>query len=226
MTSSIYNYMNNAKVWLPMTMEVHDSTNVRTLDKSGNGLHFRFGDGVTTNTFPTKISNQRGYSFDGVNDYLEALANQTNAITSGTWAVLYREKPPIGTEYIYSHWDAGGVRALLLHTASNLQFFCGDAVNNSFVTTVPLQGQVSFFVGYRTTDGFRRTYYNGLLGTPINTGVSLPSTTVAVNPRIGNGPAGGQSSCDVLWYGHWEYALTELQIRDLEARLKRQINDV
>ena len=226
MTSSIYNYQNNAKVWLPMTSACHDPTNVRTLDKSGNNLHFRFGDGATIGTFPTKLS-ARGYSFDGTNDYLAALANQNNPITQATWVVLYREKPITTTEYIYSHWDAvGGVRALLLQTVASLQFYCGDLVNNSFVSIAPTPGQVSFFAGYRTTDGFRRSYYNRFIGVPINTGVTLPSTTVVPNPRLGNGTTGGQCSCDILWYGHWEYALTELQLRDLEARLRRQLNDV
>lgn len=225
MTSPIYNYQNEAKLWLPMTAACHDPVNVRTLDVSGNGLHYRFGDGATANTFPTKLS-ARGYSFDGANDYLIALANQTNPITQATWAVLYREKPITTTEYLYSHWDAGGVRALLLQTTANLQFYCGDIVNTSAVNTAPIPGQVSFFAGYRTTDGFRRTYYNGLIGVPNITGVTLPSTVVAINPRLGNGAGGGQCSCDILWHGHWEYALSELQLRDLEARLRRELNDV
>jgi hypothetical protein len=31
---------------------------------------------------------------------------------------------------------------------------------------------------------------------------------------------------NVYFVGAWSYALTELQIRDLEARLRRQLNDV
>jgi hypothetical protein len=225
MTSSVYNYVNNAKLWLPMTAACHDPVNVRTLDKSGNGLHYRFGDGVTANTFPTKLT-ARGYSFDGSNDYLIALANQTNAITEATWAVLYRETLVTTTEYISSHWDAGGTRHLILHTTSNIQFYCGDIVNFALVNTAPIRGQASFVAGYRTIDGFRRVYYNGIVGTPSNTGVTLPSTTVISNPYLGRGSGGGISSCDILWHGHWEYALSELQLRDLEQRLRRQLNDV
>lgn len=226
MTSAVYNYQNEAALWLPMTAECHDPVNLRTLDVSGNGLHYRFGDGATVATFPTKLS-ARGYSFDGSNDYLIALANETNPITQATWAVLYREKPVTTTEYFYSHWDVvNGVRALLIQTTSSVQFYCGDIVNSSPVNIAPSPGQVSFFAGYRTTDGFRRSYYNGFFGVPVNAGVSLPSTTVAINPRLGNGSSGGQSSCDILWYGHWEYALSELQLRDLEARLRRELNDV
>uniref|UniRef100_A0A6M3XLE5 Lectin/glucanase superfamily protein n=1 Tax=viral metagenome TaxID=1070528 RepID=A0A6M3XLE5_9ZZZZ len=59
-----FTYRNKAVIDLPMTMENHDPTNVRTLDVSGNGNHGTFED------TPTKLTTSKGYSFDGTNDDL------------------------------------------------------------------------------------------------------------------------------------------------------------
>ena len=138
MTSSVYNYVNNAKVWLPMTAATHDATNLRTLDKSGNGLHFRFGNGVTSTTYPAKLPSQHGYSFDG-GDYLEAPVNQTNALSQATWAVLSSTNFPTSQD-VYSHWSSGPnvVRALLWavygSSPPEFRFYCGDIANPASIT--------------------------------------------------------------------------------------------
>lgn len=225
------NYINEAKVWLPMTMETHDAGNLRTLDKSGNGLHFQFGDGATSTTYPTKLAS-RGYSFDGTTDYLEALENQTNAITEGTWAVFYRSNPlthGVNLQDIYSHFDgSGNARAIVYFITTEMRFYCGDVTNFAAlnISCIP-RGQNSLIVGRLTSDGYRRLWINGINSAPNNTGITTPSISVTTKPRIGarysnTVYAGGR----IYWYGHWEYALTELQMRDLEARLRRQFNDV
>jgi hypothetical protein len=210
-----------------MMAKTHDPTNVRTLDVSGNGLHFRFGDGITSNTYPTKNPGQRGYTFDGSNDRLVAIANQTNAITQGTWVVFYAPTNQAATYDVYSHYDFVNLRAVILTTSTQVQFYCGDAISAASLTIALPIGQAIFAAGYRTTDGFRRLYVNGLLGTPNNTGTSTPSTIVATNPHLGGrSGVGNMMPGRIFWYGHWEYALSELQLRDLEARLRRQLNDV
>jgi hypothetical protein len=234
MTSSVYNYVNNAKLWLPMTAACHDATNLRTLDKSGNGLNFRFGNGVTSTTYPAKLSGQRGYSFDG-GDYLEALANQTNAITSGTWAVLSFIKAAASQD-IYSHFSSGPtvVRAVIMAVYGTappeLRFYCGDTANPAYIAnaTAFRDDTVLFVAGTVSSVGNRRIYANGLYGTDSSAGTNVPGAP-ATFPRIG---ARGDNSTfvqppgKVFWYGHWEYALSELQLRDLEQRLRRQLNDV
>jgi hypothetical protein len=234
MTSSIYNYQNNAKLWLPMTAACHDPGNVRTLDKSGNGLHFRFGNGVTSTTYPAKISGQRGYSFDG-GDYLEALANQTNVITSGTWATFCSVKVATSQD-LYSHFSSGPtvMRALIMAvygaTPPDVRFYCGDIVNPAYITDATcLRNNTSLFVaGVLTAAGLRRIYANGSYGVDSSAGVVAPGAPMTL-PCLG-ARAGGSSFLQppgkIFWYGHWEYALTELQLRDLEARLRRQLNDV
>lgn len=60
---STYTYQNRATCILPMGAAQHDAAGARTLDVSGKGNHFTFGNGVTGTTFPTKLAT-RGYSFD------------------------------------------------------------------------------------------------------------------------------------------------------------------
>ena len=218
------NYCNDAKVWLPMTQAAHDAGNVRTLDVSGNGLHYRFGDGSTAGTFPTKLSGQRGYQFDGSNDYLEALENQTNAITEGTWAVFFRQNS-LGTYYCYGHSDASSNRGILLTLASDVRFYSGDS-DIAIISIVPLLGQACFLAGTVNALG-RRVYYNGLVSAYNNLGTKTPSTTVSGNPRLGINYGGGNPLPGrIYWYGHWETALTEIQLRDLESRLRKEFNNV
>ena len=64
-----WRYREHTKFYLPMRAEQHDPVNVRTLDSSGNGNHFTFGDGSTAATYPTKLA-RRGYEGDGSNTYL------------------------------------------------------------------------------------------------------------------------------------------------------------
>lgn len=67
--NAVYAYRDSAVVNLPMSMEQHDPTNVRSLDISGNGHHGVFGDGSTPGTYPTK-TDKNGYDFDGAAEYL------------------------------------------------------------------------------------------------------------------------------------------------------------
>lgn len=57
---STFTYQDRATCILPMGNAQHDSVGKRTLDVSGKGNHFRFGDGITPGTFPVKLPT-RGY---------------------------------------------------------------------------------------------------------------------------------------------------------------------
>lgn len=225
MTSSVYNYVNNAKVWLPMMAATHDPVNVRTLDVSGNNNHFRFADGVTSSAFPTKQS-QRGYFFNNAaSQYMYSLNNLTNALTSGTWALFFTTINISFTRDLYFHSNGADVRAVLYQNGNLIRFFCGDIANDANIAITT--SSPHFVVGRRTADGYRRIYMDGINGTPNNAGVSVPSITVPTNPVIGARATAGPNyhNGNILWHGYWEYALSDLQIIDLEARLRRRIND-
>lgn len=227
MTSSVYNYQNEAKIWLPMTSECHDPVNVRTLDVSGNNLHYRFGDGVTAGTFPSKLSGRRGYYFDASAMYLEALANQTNPITAGTWACFIRSYNNTLNYDIWTHFDGVGTCRALLGLSGGVLFYSGDLTNYALLNNVQVYPRMTgVLIAGTVSSGIRRVYAGGYWGTPNAAGVAVPGNPTTL-PRIGaryNGAA--KYPGEVLWSGHWEYALTDVQMRDLEARLRRELNDV
>jgi len=70
--NSNFNYAEKATLHLPMRLADHDPTNVKTLDRSGNGKDATFGDGSTSTTYPTKLS-AHGYELDG-GDYFKGTA--------------------------------------------------------------------------------------------------------------------------------------------------------
>jgi hypothetical protein len=74
-------YEQRATIILPMRLQDHDPTNLKTLDVSGHGYHATFGDGVTPTTYPTKLTGKRGYSFDGSTDYLSFPASLNGVFT-------------------------------------------------------------------------------------------------------------------------------------------------
>lgn len=207
-----------------MTMETYDASNLRALDKSGNGLHFQFGNGATSTTYPTKLTS-RGYSFDGTTDYLKALNNQTNAITEGTWAIFARVSNYDAIRVWTEHRDATNYRYRILHTTTDLRFYSGDGTNYATLGLPPI-GMATTVIGTVTSSG-RRLYCNGVISAYNNTGTPIPSTLVTATPVIGSDYAlSSYLPGRIYWFGHWEYALSELQMKDLEMRLRRQLNDV
>jgi len=60
-SGALWNYLNEADLHLPMKLENHDPTNSKTLDVSSNGF-----DGTLVNG-PTKLTNTKGYRFNGTN---------------------------------------------------------------------------------------------------------------------------------------------------------------
>jgi hypothetical protein len=75
-----YRYLDDASLILTGAMECHDPTGHRALDLSGNGNHVTLGDGAGTGE-PTKLP-EHGYSFDGVDDYLDGLPALTGSYTA------------------------------------------------------------------------------------------------------------------------------------------------
>lgn len=227
MTSSIYNYMNNAKVILPMTAACHDPVNVRTLDKSGNGLHFRFGDGATAGTFPTKLTTH-GYNFNGTTNYLEALANQTSVITEATWVWYGSLDRNVDSQDLVSHFDATITRVLIIANAASIGFYCGDLTNFCIANSATYQPQgTNIFIAGTVKVGDTRKLYVDNHGPFTNaTGTLVPGAPTTL-PRIGvRYNASRYLDGRTVWYGHWERALTQIELMNLHARLRREINDV
>jgi len=228
MTSSVYNYQQNAKLWLPMTAACHDPGNLRTLDKSGNNLHATFGDGATPGTYPTKLST-RGYYLNG-SSYLDVgLAPSLDFTTIGTVVVFF--KPTASATNFRAiitkqNWITGanGYSIYLNYPViSTIVDIRQLAVANAVTVASPnVDHRQAHFLSSRWDTSKLRLYLDGYQ--------SEVNQTVNATPAGFRFLIGGTNTYNltgnIYFVGAWNYALSELQLRDLEARLRRQLNDV
>lgn len=236
MTSSVYNYMQNAKVWLPMTAACHDATNLRTLDRSGNNNHATFGDGATATTFPTKISGRRGYSFDG-GDYLNLgdLPFLSNA-TQFTFALaLSNRRNNLSNYYLAKRVsDTALIRLWNFPTAPGYLFLYltnGSAITNAYIapnTPVTEGGLVILTITYNGALASNRVKFNVDSTNYLPTGDTTPVTTANLagsNLLIGGNVAPYYVG-NYHFFAAWDYVLSQVQVADLSNRLFRSYNDV
>lgn len=104
---------------LPMRIDDHDITNVRTLDRSGYANHATLGDGSTSTTYPTKKTVGDGYTFDGTTDYMQS--QSTISFSSCTFGALCR-------------FDAQSLRTVLAHGDTGDLFVLGAGVEGGVGT--------------------------------------------------------------------------------------------
>jgi hypothetical protein len=199
----IWKYTDDYVCHLPMDLAHHDPVNNRTLDISGNGNHARFGDGVTPAQYPVKNTNSRGYSFDGVAQYLYIAAstvlNKTDNLHYSFWMRDNQYLNPATFDMVLVKWPGS-------YNPTAWGFFLQNGAADSFAakfngadgtsTAVAVNGQllddrqrhmvtVTFSSGTYTVyvDGVQR-YHAAIAG------VSTTLTDNAANPLyIGGGAA-------------------------------------
>ncbi len=231
MTSSIYNYQNNAKLWLPMTAACHDPGNVRTLDKSGNNLNATFGNGATPATYPTKLGS-RGYSDDG-GDYLN-VGDQAALNFGATGSVCVLLKAGVNaTNYQFivgkQNWTTGNNGYSMWLNITNAlprMDIRGGGLTNVVSLTTPISNRLVHFLAMVWNGTLLTGYVDDEIVSTAQTtnpayAVARPFTIFADSQTLAYNTTG-----NIYFVGAWDYALTLLQIRDLEARLRRQLNDV
>ncbi len=95
---TVFDYLQDAVVNLPMRLEDHDPVNTRTLDRSGNGRHGTLVAGVTKNT------RERGYFFDGTDDAIsiphDSGLNFTDGLTVACWIKHDPTQAGVNVRYI------------------------------------------------------------------------------------------------------------------------------
>ncbi len=223
-TNQTFNYNKRATFILPMTADCHDATNVRTLDVSGKGNHFTFGDGSTASTFPTKLA-RRGYSFDG-GDYMTRAPVQTSGNTITVCALI--DMTSIASEQSIVSQDrtdgAAPVTFLLHNYSGNFQFYSGNASASS-AANFPNQKGLSFLVGQY--DGTSTKIWRNLVaGTNAATPIALAYNALDVSSigRRANGTVKLAAGNNVLFAAVFPFALTPLQVADLHLKLQKNIN--
>jgi len=134
-------------IHLDMNASSFDPTNNLVSDVSGNGLHFQRGDNVTSTTYPTKISGQKGYSFDG-GDYLKRTGE----------TLLLKPSVSVSVLSFVKNNDNGN------YTTFGI---CGDYTG----------GGGSFFGYFLSKDNTNKCYFNICKGTGVTQGVHWQKVT-------------------------------------------------
>ena len=156
-SGDVWNYREDTKFYLPMRAEQHDPVNVRTLDASGNGNHFQFGDGSTAATFPAKLT-RRGYQGDGVDTHLrntsigniynsdvsiECVAELFNETTNGLWCI--RDGFQDGIQFAYE--GGGGTLAARYNTVTaSAAFPIIRGVKRHLLVTFDVSGNMTLYI--------------------------------------------------------------------------------
>ena len=155
--NSMFAWQNRAGTVLQMRSTDYDIGNVRTLDSSGNGMHFQLGDGANPATYPTQGVGLM--SFDGA-QWLQSLADVPQPVGAYSVAVTLRDSTGLTGKPVFSMVDDANndTNMMLLLSGGQWRFNTGGG----FVRT----GDVRFGVNETlvcTWDGAQaRIYRNGV----------------------------------------------------------------
>lgn len=234
--NSVFNYNDKATLILPMTNRCHDITNVQTLDVTKNGNHFRLGDGVTANTFPTKLTRSKGYSKNTLgNSYFQhanipTLFSRPFAISIllniNNWAVsplLFSQSN--GTTYsIQNYLNCDNSSGVIYFVAYNGGYISMATFN---IPNKP-RGLMHLVLNYKDlTTPTGKCWFNGR---DVTTGFTSTGVWFNNNEQFLLGcyyPGLQHLRENIYDFRIWDgMALTELQIKDLYHNLLRELNRV
>jgi len=210
----------------------------KTLDVSGNNNHATFGDGSTTSTFPTKLSERRGYNLSGDNQYLFVdKAVMTNCYTNNALTVtaLIKTEDLLNENYpsIFAVKNEGGTLKHLLvvkyDTAGNSGIISTVLNINGTRRDIQVSGKIIPEKVYQiismSFDGTNRTVtLNGeqILNSALYDGAL---TDINADLRIGKeGSSAYYYNGDINSYVLHSKALSPIQTKDLHINLIQSIN--
>lgn len=229
-SNSSFVYEKRSSLILPMRLQDHDISNVRTLDVSGRGNHFTLGDGVTPATYPTKLTSGRGYSFDGVNDYVVSACTVGDLLTAGEGTIIVTMKalaaaPVAGIPYLGSiilmdrFAAAGGYIHIVQANIGGLDriWVCGFDIAERQIGVEYGIGE-TMVIGWVHHDGNLYAYKNGvLIGTVALSGaiwLHAPHNIYIGAPQILGTPFNGE----IYGVEMSKNAMTEIQMKDYSLR--------
>lgn len=239
--NSTYNYQNKAVLNLPLDMANHDPTNVRTLDVSGGGNNAEFGDGSTSSTYPTKLTDSHGYDFDGTADYLVAsMGTDLNVGNTGSLTFKIEFSPDFDYDdndvtYLYGSSAESIFAVIKQNNASNndLDIWMGNEKIDSVVeaTYSPYwkKGQRNVLIvsgtGGDGTSNVTQAWLNGV--SIMNDTVEWYGGTTVATINIGSSysPANYYDG-KIHSFQVFPLAITKLQNEDILLNSNKKINDI
>jgi len=221
---STYAYRNSSICYLPMTMETHDPANVRTLDVSGNGNHFTFGDGVTADRFPRKLAT-RGYAVNLDGGITEYFGRNMFFDPNADFTMCYHiDSRNTSTFYFWCHRDGAGdgTYHVFVSGASSRMVYQGitdtengqQPINKTFGFVADVSANLGQFV-----DGV-------LTGESDISGQTIDVTDPSFFIGRRNGDLATVYEGYVYQFQVWDRVLTPMQVADWHIRAMKQVNHV
>lgn len=217
-TGTMFDYDRFCVCDLPFSLATHDVSNKRSLDVSGNNAHATWGDGSTTTTFPTKLANSRGYSFDG-GDYMRTPILPTAVMSA---YILYSRNSAPATKSLFGCTD-GGSPALIFAlddtvTTGIYKFYPrGVALNTDGLAGREIQSFMCETAGSTNrviVNG--QSIFNGVLVTN-----NLNNLGIAIGCKNSAGVYGGNITGNIYKFAIYQnYYLNRIQALDLDIRAK------
>jgi len=208
---------------LPMLDATHDATGKRTLDVSGNGNHFTFGDGVTTDRFPVKLPT-RGYSINMTGGITEYFGRNMFFDPNADFTMCYHiDSRSTSTVYFWCHRDGAGDGVYHIFSgASSRMLYQGVAdiendqqpINKTFGFVADVSGNLGHFV-----DGV-------LIGESDISGQTIDVTDPSFFIGRRNGDLANPYEGYIYQFQAWDRVLTPIQIADWHIRAMREINQI
>jgi len=219
---STYAYRNNSICYLPMTMETHDPANVRTLDVSGNGNHFTFGDGAGARE-PTKLAT-RGYEFPG--DMTRYLGRNMFFNPNADFTICYHVGfYKLSTQFVWSYRDSTGDGIYQYILGNGNSYMEYNAARN--IKPMPSFSNITFAYS-ADVSGRLDQFHDGILSDDIDDisgeTINVTDPSFFIGRRNGDTSVGFQGK--FYQFQVWDYLLTPMQIADWHIRAMKQVNHV
>lgn len=217
-TGTMFRYDDYCVCDLPFDIAHHDTVNKRSLDVSGYNNHATWGDGSTSTTFPTKLANSRGYSFDG-GDYMRTPILPTAVMSS---YIMFGNRTP-NTKTIFGSAAGGFTLYWVIRdtvTSGNLLFYIGSG-SEAYSKAFPNPAILSFCMRTDSAANKHRILENGVIENsnsavrnPVN-GFEIALGGLNVAGAYTAGPVQ-----NIYTFKHYSKYLNQLQAMDIDIRAK------
>lgn len=217
--NSMFSYMDYCIQLLPMRIQDHDIANARTLDRSGNNNHAQLGNGSTTTTFPTKLSDRPGYYFDGGDHMVTTILP---VATQSIYCLFSRRVAVPATCTYFGCYNSVSGRYQALYdftTTGTLKWYSGALV----YTGPEMRGQQMISACCRTTGGNKHwLLLDGVTEGKSTSATNLNTTEAMYIGAMNNtGVAQNKITGNIYSYAVFNNIfLNTMQAIDLDIRMK------